>query len=523
MRKLFTAAITAAGIIVISASAAGAAGQVLSTDIGTVIDGAACRTYNVDGRTFVVAEELGAYGFDVDYDNSKRQLSISQNLHNIHWLQDINTTNILKSECTVGEPLMDMIDTDITVNIGGENTEAYAIDGQMVIPVRALGAFGEVNFDAEKKIVSVDLIPGYYKKRVNTMEKQTVIVDRNFRYIKGDNDEIIYGYRENDLLMDGTKIQNIKANDAYVYGYEILSEAQVYDAVWPLVNKEYWDSEFFTDIFAKTSVNTTELFVHSRSGNLYRFYTPTGYISPEYSGVYRVNAKSWGGGMVVANDGILYKETDRILAPNRWRCHFDEIVAYNVEKVSENCILYNNGDVYIQEEDTYKKIASGMSDVISIEGSDKINKILMLSVGGTAYFGTKEDYINDKPEKLSLHAKNIFAKGSVVDEGEIGYVESDGEATSFKKGKYTKLMDNIEKIVSIDYGIYITSDGRLIKKQGDEFETIAEDVIDAYYYHTELGLYPPCLYFIKSDGSLNERSYNVRASDGKVRRITVGW
>ncbi|MDO5397420.1 MAG: hypothetical protein Q4G33_05770 [bacterium] len=521
MKKIFTAMITTAGITVMSVCAAEATGQVLSTDIGTVIDGAACRTYNVDGRTFVVAEELRAYGFDVDYDDSKRQLSISQNLYAIHWLQNMNTTNILKSEYRVGEPLMDMIDTDITVNIGGENIEAYAIDGQMVIPVRALEAFGEVNFDAEKRLVRVDLIPVYYNKLINTRERKNVSVKRDFRYIAGDNDEIIYGYKENDLLMNGTKIQNIKENDAYLYGYEVLSEEQVYDAIWPAVDKEYWESEYFTDIFVKTSVNTTEIFVRSQSGNLYRFYTPTGYLSPQYSGVYRANVKSWGRGMVVANDGVLYKETDKIFAPNRWRCQFDEIVAYDVEKVSENCILYNNGDVYILEDDKSEKLASGMKDVISIEGSSGTNTILTLASDGTVYFGTKEEYINGTQKKLAVNAKNIFARGSVVDDGEVGYVDGGDSAWSVYRGSAIKLMDGIEKIISIDCGVYITSDGRLIKKQGESFDTVSENVKEAYYFNTELGLYPECLYFIKSDGTLHEFLYDKRIPDQSARRITI--
>lgn len=52
---------TAMTICVMTAAAqAKTIGTVLSTDIGTVVDGAACKTYNVDGSTFVVAEDLRA-------------------------------------------------------------------------------------------------------------------------------------------------------------------------------------------------------------------------------------------------------------------------------------------------------------------------------------------------------------------------------------------------------------------------------------------------------------------------------
>lgn len=522
MRKLLTAAIAAAGITAISVCAAEAAGQVLSTDIGTVIDGAACRTYNVDGRTFVVAEELNYYGFNVEYDDSKRQLSISQNPFAVHGLINMNEVNILKSEYKVGEPIMDMLDTDITVNIEGERVEAYAIDGMMVIPVRALEAFGEVSFDAEKKLVSVDTMPSYYEKFIKKSKNQSIRVFDDFRYIKGDNDEIIYGYKKNDLLMNGSEIQNIKENDAFLYGYEILSEEQVYDAIWPEVDEKYWESEHFTNIFAETSVNTDELYICSESGNLYRFYTPTGYLAPIYSGVYRANVKSWGGGMVVAKDGILYRKTDRIIAPPRWECQFDEIAAYDVEKVSENCIMYSNGDVCADGIGAVDRIASGMKDVVSIKGSSGTNTILMLAADNTVYFGTKEEYINGKQKKLALNAKNIFARGSVVDEGEIGYVDSGNTAWRYYKGSVVKLMDGIERIISIRAGVYITSDGRLIKKNSEGYDNISENVKEAYYYDPELGLYPSCLYFIKSDGTLWQCLYDERRQlSGVTERITI--
>ena len=66
-----------------AAAGAEVVGTVLSTDIGTVIDGAACKTYNVDGRTFVVAEDLQGYGFDVDWNENERVLSITQNPYSI--------------------------------------------------------------------------------------------------------------------------------------------------------------------------------------------------------------------------------------------------------------------------------------------------------------------------------------------------------------------------------------------------------------------------------------------------------
>ena len=136
MKKII---ITAFAVILIAIPAAQAKtiGTVLSTDIGTVIDGAACKTYNVDGRTFVVAEDLRGYGFDVEWNESARLLTITQNPYAHRTLLTADEVNIKKEDCPVGNPVMDILATDITVTVAGEAVESYNIDGRMVIPVRA--------------------------------------------------------------------------------------------------------------------------------------------------------------------------------------------------------------------------------------------------------------------------------------------------------------------------------------------------------------------------------------------------
>ena len=103
-------------------------GTVLSTDIGTVIDGAACKTYNVDRRTFVVAEDLQGYGFDIDYNDSARILTVTQNPYSHRTLLTADEVNIEKKNCPVGNRVMDILSSDITVTVEGETVEGYNID-----------------------------------------------------------------------------------------------------------------------------------------------------------------------------------------------------------------------------------------------------------------------------------------------------------------------------------------------------------------------------------------------------------
>ena len=52
-----------------------AVGTVLATDIRAFIDGVEIPAYNIDGHLGVVAEDLSAYGFAVEYTDETRTLS----------------------------------------------------------------------------------------------------------------------------------------------------------------------------------------------------------------------------------------------------------------------------------------------------------------------------------------------------------------------------------------------------------------------------------------------------------------
>ena len=164
MKKIILA-IAAFAALSISASAAEVTGSILSTDIGTLIDGAPCKTYNVDGRTFVIAEDLRGYGFDVVYDDSIRRLTITQNPYSERTILSKEEINIEKDSITVGQWLGDMFATDITVYLGDEQIEGYAIDGKMVIPVRALESYAYVEFDSSDKLVYVNGLQHYLTTR----------------------------------------------------------------------------------------------------------------------------------------------------------------------------------------------------------------------------------------------------------------------------------------------------------------------------------------------------------------------
>ena len=79
MKRLFTAALSAALLLSLAlpSSAAGTGRAVdwaLYTDITAQINGHPLRSYNVNGSTAVVAEDLRGYGFQVLWDAEDRTL-----------------------------------------------------------------------------------------------------------------------------------------------------------------------------------------------------------------------------------------------------------------------------------------------------------------------------------------------------------------------------------------------------------------------------------------------------------------
>lgn len=107
------------------------AGKVLSTDIVTYIDGIQVPSFNIAGRTAVVAENLNAKGlsFGVNYDNTTRTLTIAGSDIFGTGGRDYFHFEGSTSSQPVGTEIMDVLYTDITANYEGAVLESFNIGG----------------------------------------------------------------------------------------------------------------------------------------------------------------------------------------------------------------------------------------------------------------------------------------------------------------------------------------------------------------------------------------------------------
>lgn len=111
-------------------------GWVLYTEIVAYIDGYPIRSYNIDGNTFIVVEDLMEYGFSVTWDPIAGSLVIGARNGEV-------TSSYRPTENThePGEPAMEYLYTDITTWIGSTQVTGYNIGGFTCICMDDLAKF----------------------------------------------------------------------------------------------------------------------------------------------------------------------------------------------------------------------------------------------------------------------------------------------------------------------------------------------------------------------------------------------
>lgn len=124
-------------------------GSYVNTDIIAYIDGMAINSYNIEGWTGVVAEDLSSYGFDVIWNGSERTLCVD-NKEN----KPINGTfDVAVNKKPIGSYAGNIYATDIKTYVAGEEVKAFNIGGRTIIYIDELLRVGDVKwYEFERKI-----------------------------------------------------------------------------------------------------------------------------------------------------------------------------------------------------------------------------------------------------------------------------------------------------------------------------------------------------------------------------------
>lgn len=147
-------------------------GEVLSTDIGTLIDFEPIKSYNINEYTYIKAEDLRDYGFDVEWDTEARTLSITRNPDAERKIcMSKEEINIKKSEIEQRRHLYDVYSTDIKTYLDSEEISAFNVDGETLIQVDYLQKFGNFSYIDEERMVYIDMFAAALDKAYESAAK----------------------------------------------------------------------------------------------------------------------------------------------------------------------------------------------------------------------------------------------------------------------------------------------------------------------------------------------------------------
>ena len=121
-------------------------GEVVSTDIRAYIEGRELKAVNIGGKMAVALKDLREFGFEVLFDEGKREVSVSYKGGEIK-----PTFNYEDDGKEIGSYISDVLSTDISAYLDGERTESFNAEGYTHVYFRSLEIFGEVSFDEDKR------------------------------------------------------------------------------------------------------------------------------------------------------------------------------------------------------------------------------------------------------------------------------------------------------------------------------------------------------------------------------------
>lgn len=123
--------------------------EVLNTDIVCYIGGKPIKSYNIDGNTAVVAEDLANYGFKVEWFGSSRRLSVTKGDGIAMGMGEIS-----KNTQQIGSYAMDVLATDILTYVDYGKVNGYNVGGLTIIFIDDLKALGTVEWNSEARTIT---------------------------------------------------------------------------------------------------------------------------------------------------------------------------------------------------------------------------------------------------------------------------------------------------------------------------------------------------------------------------------
>lgn len=153
MKKIFTILIALITLSVTAniSNAYEITGEAVNTDIRAYINSIPIKSYNIDGWTGVIAEDLRDYGFSVEWNGEKREL----NVYTESELNEVTANySFPENKKPIGSHAENIYKTDIKTFVNSKEVKSFNIGGQTIIYIDELQAFGKVIWDSNERTIS---------------------------------------------------------------------------------------------------------------------------------------------------------------------------------------------------------------------------------------------------------------------------------------------------------------------------------------------------------------------------------
>lgn len=124
------------------------------TDIKAYINHYLIESYNIDGYTAIVANDLMYFGFDVVWDQDTRSLSITRN-PNVTNVTNYNNVPYEVHPDNIGKVSYPVLETDIKTYVNGVQVKSYNINGKTLIDFDALSVYGGFSWSQEFRVIKL--------------------------------------------------------------------------------------------------------------------------------------------------------------------------------------------------------------------------------------------------------------------------------------------------------------------------------------------------------------------------------
>ena len=164
-KRFFLAMVTVLFCIMFMGVCANADEYAKRSEYRAFIDYMPIDIYTIDDYTYIDAEELVNYGFNVDYNEEARSINIeriryaSPTYSRELWEKSISEKNQAR-----------IIDTDIKVYLEGKQIDCFYADGKVLIMIDNLASLGEFDWNAYNKTVSITIFQHELEEALNNAD-----------------------------------------------------------------------------------------------------------------------------------------------------------------------------------------------------------------------------------------------------------------------------------------------------------------------------------------------------------------